>query len=234
MTFHTVYLSFEEDGRNYIGKHTTLDPYDDYLGSFKDNTFDPTSKIILEYASTEEGALEAELRWQRVFQVVEDNSFANKSYQTSTGFRFKSDSSFWTEERKKLQSERVTGVNNPMYGRVGELNHFFGKSHSSKTIEFLESLAQERAKDPEWLRKTSKKGKKEKESTREKKRRVVRGSWWTSPEGELRRSVDCPGDGWDKRRGGVGPWWVNAKGETRQSEDQPGTDWKRGRKWRDS
>jgi hypothetical protein len=84
--FHTIYLSFEEDGRDYIGKHTTNNPYDDYLGSFKDDTFDPTNKIILEYAATEEGAIEAEIRWQKVFSVVANPQFANKAYQTKSSF----------------------------------------------------------------------------------------------------------------------------------------------------
>ena len=191
--FHVVYLSFEEDGRNYIGKHTSSNPYDDYLGSFTDKEFDPTTKIILEYATTEEGALAAEIRWQKVFRVAENQVFANKAYQTSSGFKY---SEPYTEERRNAHREL--------------------------------------AKDPEWLRKTSKKGKKEKESTREKKRRVVRGSWWTSSKGELRRSVECPGGGWEKRRGGVGLWWVNNKNKTCQSESQPGPEWQQGRKWKGS
>lgn len=86
--FHTVYLSFEDGkvGRDYIGKHSSEDPYDDYLGSFKDKSFDPSGKIILEYAKTEEGAVEAEIRWQKVFKVAEDPQFANKSYQTNKKF----------------------------------------------------------------------------------------------------------------------------------------------------
>jgi hypothetical protein len=84
--FHTVYLSFEPDGRDYIGKHSSEDPYDDYLGSYKDKSFDPTNKIILEYSKTEEGAVEAEIRWQKVFKVAENPQFANQSYQTNRGF----------------------------------------------------------------------------------------------------------------------------------------------------
>lgn len=84
--FHTVYLSFEPDGRDYIGKHSSKNPYDDYLGSYKDKSFGPESKIILEYCKTEEGAVEAEIRWQRVFNVVEDPQFVNRSYQTSNKF----------------------------------------------------------------------------------------------------------------------------------------------------
>jgi hypothetical protein len=86
--FHVVYLSFEEgeEGRDYVGKHSSTNPYDEYLGSYKDKSFNPAGKIILEYANTEEGAVEAEVRWQKVFKVVEDPQYANQSYQTNTGF----------------------------------------------------------------------------------------------------------------------------------------------------
>ena len=192
--FHVVYLSFEENkvSRGYVGKHSSNDPYDPYMGSFSDKTFMPTSKMILEYSKTEKGAVAAEIRWQKVFQVVEDPAFANVAYQTSVKFSY---SEVWSEERRTAASERF--------------------------------------RDPELLCRISKKGKKEKESTREKKRRVIRGSWWTSLEGELRRSVDCPGQGWEKRRGGMGYWWVNPKGRTTQSIEKPEGEWIKGRKWRE-
>jgi hypothetical protein len=91
--FHTVYNSFETrpQGRDYIGKHSTTDPYDDYLGSFRDDLFNPDEKIVIAYAKTPQGAVWLEERFQRVFNVVEDDQFANKSYQTSdkfvTGFK---------------------------------------------------------------------------------------------------------------------------------------------------
>ena len=87
--FHVVYLSFEETGRCYIGKHSTKNPYDEYLGSYRDKIFNPEHKIILEYSNTEEGAVEAEIRWQRVFNVVDDPLFANQSFQSSRKFHFK-------------------------------------------------------------------------------------------------------------------------------------------------
>lgn len=93
--FHTVYNSFESlpQGRDYIGKHSTNDPYDDYLGSYRDDSFDPDTKIVIAYAKTSQGAVWLEERFQRVFNVVEDSQFANKSYQTSdkfvTGFKGK-------------------------------------------------------------------------------------------------------------------------------------------------
>jgi len=86
--FHVVYLSYEEEpeGRVYVGKHSSLDAYDEYLGSYKDKEFSPAGKIVLEYATTEQGAVDAEVRWQRVLGVVEDPRYANQSYQTNTGF----------------------------------------------------------------------------------------------------------------------------------------------------
>lgn len=91
--FHTVYNSFESkvNGRDYIGKHSTGDPYDDYLGSYRDDSFEPDVKIVIAYAKTPQGAVWLEERFQKVFNVVEDPQFANKSYQTSdkfvTGFK---------------------------------------------------------------------------------------------------------------------------------------------------
>ena len=86
--FHTVYDSFESrlGGRDYIGKHSTEDPYDGYLGSFKDKSFKPDNKIVFAYSKTKEGAVWLEIMFQRVFGVVEDSQFANKSYQTSDKF----------------------------------------------------------------------------------------------------------------------------------------------------
>ena len=99
--FHTVYLSFESGkvGRDYIGKHSSKNPYDDYLGSFSDKSFNPENKIILEYAKTEEGAVAAEIRWQKIFGVAENCQFANRSYQTSEKFTID-----------------TRGENHPMYG----------------------------------------------------------------------------------------------------------------------
>lgn len=38
-----------------------------------------------------------------------------------------------TDEVKKRMSERVKGENNPMFGKFGELNPFFGKKHTEET-----------------------------------------------------------------------------------------------------
>lgn len=119
--WHIVYLSFEsrQTGRDYIGKHSTKNLHDGYLGSYHDLSFNPESRIILGYYKSAQAAVIAEIQWQRVFRVVENPQFANKSYQTSegfdtTGYKFSDDHS------KKL-SEKVSGEGNPMFGRCGNL-----------------------------------------------------------------------------------------------------------------
>ena len=105
--FHTVYNSFESgpNGRDYIGKHSTDDPYDDYMGSFKDKSFKPSDKIVIGYSKTKEGAVWLEIQWQRAFGVVENPQFANKSYQTSTGFDRTGAVDSEETRRKKTQAQ---------------------------------------------------------------------------------------------------------------------------------
>ena len=82
-----VYYSYEEFGRGYIGSRARSPVGDDnYLGSFKDKTFNPTQKIILAEFETMAEAMEIEGRLQRFFDVVPNPHFANKAEVTSTGF----------------------------------------------------------------------------------------------------------------------------------------------------
>ena len=125
--WHIVYLSYESSriGRQYIGKHSTTNLHDGYLGSYKDRTFSPDFRIILGYYKTEETAIRGEMQWQRVFQVAENDTFANQSYQTSAGFAYRVDhkgkkNPMYGKERpehSRLMRERMSGENNPMYGK---------------------------------------------------------------------------------------------------------------------
>lgn len=88
---HYTYYSYEEWGRGYIGKRSCkCKPEEDvkYFGSYTDKTFQPTQKIILETHDTAEEALDAEIKLQRFFKVVENSHFANQAYQTSTKFSY--------------------------------------------------------------------------------------------------------------------------------------------------
>jgi hypothetical protein len=187
--WHLVYLSYESGhrGRNYIGKHTTKDLYDGYLGSFSDESFNPDSRIILGVFNSPEAATQAEIQWQRVFNVVPDPEFANRSYQTSTkfdttGLEAHNKGKPRTEREKQAISEGTKkalrdkgfdnkGERNPMYGRKGENHPLFGKAHSQEARSKMSESRKGKQASDEAKRKMSlskignqnKKGKKESE-----------------------------------------------------------------------
>lgn len=87
-----IYYSYEEFGRGYIGKRECeCLPKEDinYLGSFKDKTFKPTQKIILETFDSVEKVLEAEIILHDFYKVDINPHFANRARQTSTKFYYK-------------------------------------------------------------------------------------------------------------------------------------------------
>jgi hypothetical protein len=76
-----VYYSYEPWGRGYIGKRECeCLPEEDvkYFGSYRDKTFKPTEKIILETFNTVEEALKAEVILHDFYQVDINPHFANK------------------------------------------------------------------------------------------------------------------------------------------------------------
>ena len=116
--YHYVYYSYEEYGRGYFGSRSCKClPEEDikYFGSFKDKTFKPTHKIILksDYVTREE-AYDDEIILQQYYKVVENPHFANRSYQTSTGFSRKGIVPYnkgikMSEKQRKKLSESCKG-----------------------------------------------------------------------------------------------------------------------------
>jgi len=109
-----VYYSYEEYGRGYIGKRECKClPQEDvnYFGSFKDKTFNPTQKIILETFDSVEEALEAECALHDFYKVDKNPHFANRAKQTSTGFYCNKGAG---EEANKRRSELMKTNYNPM------------------------------------------------------------------------------------------------------------------------
>jgi len=99
-----VYYSYEEYGRGYIGKRECYClPEEDvkYFGSYRDKTFYPTQKIILETFDTLEDALEAECVLHDFYKIDKNLHFANKAKQTSKKFYYIN------------PSENMIGENNP-------------------------------------------------------------------------------------------------------------------------
>lgn len=75
-----VYYSYEEFGRGYIGKRECKClPEEDvkYFGSYKDNKFKPTQKIILQTFDSAKEAFQAEILLQEFYQVDKNSHFAN-------------------------------------------------------------------------------------------------------------------------------------------------------------
>jgi hypothetical protein len=110
-----VYYSYEPWGRGYIGKRECeCLPEDDvkYFGSYRDKTFKPTEKIILEVFDTAEESAEAEILLHDFYKVDKNLHFANKVRATTTRFYYS-----------------VSGKDNPFYGR----------HHTEETRELIRS-----------------------------------------------------------------------------------------------
>jgi len=213
--FHTVYNSFESglSGRDYIGKHSTDDPYDDYRGSFKDKSFNPDNKIVIAYATSPEGAVWLEQRFQKVFNVVEDVQFANRSYQTDTRFIY-----------------GVSGDNNP--SKFPKSRQKISEKKKGKPRPDLRerNLSNNPAKDPEVAAKisASRKGKPLSEQAKQRVSEYQSGrpkSEVTKQKMREARKRQKPPTLGLKR-------WVNESGEKIMAPESPGPEWQNGRKWR--
>ena len=97
---------------------------------------------VLEYCHESE-LDEREMYWIAYYNTYENGFNANKGGGGNRGFhrteetRKKSSESLkkaWTDadERRKEFSERMSGENNPMYGRTGQLNPAYGQDHSGE------------------------------------------------------------------------------------------------------
>jgi hypothetical protein len=117
---HYIYHSYEEWGREYIGRRScNCLPEEDtkYFGSFKDKSFKPTRKTILFVCETRKEAAEIEIKLHDFFDVAVNPQFANRAKAVSTGF----DTTGvifgpQTEEHRRKNSVAKAGKNNPMYG----------------------------------------------------------------------------------------------------------------------
>jgi len=157
MENHYVYYSYEEFGRGYIGCRTCncLPEEDQYLGSYHDETFNPTNKIILETFSTREDALQAEVNLHNFYQVDKNPHFANKSRQKTTGFyyaekKFGEENPFYQKQHTKETKDKISQIGKENKGWVdrrrdyeGENNPFYGKTHSEETKELLKEKTTE-------------------------------------------------------------------------------------------
>ena len=89
MRYYYIYYSYEEWGRGYIGsRQSKVPPEQDtkYMGSYRDKTFKPSQKIILQTYNTREEALADEVKLHYFYDVAKNYHFANRANQTSEKF----------------------------------------------------------------------------------------------------------------------------------------------------
>jgi general stress protein YciG len=149
---HYTYYSYEEWGRGYIGKGSCdCNPEEEltYFGSYTDETFKPTQKIILGVYTTPTEAIAAEIKLQHFFKVVPNPHFANQAYQTSTGFQTNSEiarrrNANMTPERRSEIARKGRASMTPERRR-----EIARKSHASRTPEQRSEIAR-KASSQRW------------------------------------------------------------------------------------
>lgn len=115
-----VYYSYEEWGRGYIGtRHRDPVGDDAYMGTYTDETYSPTHKIVLGVYETSQEALAAEVALHNFYEVDANPHFANKARQGSSKFYYDStgrevtdterakNRAAWTPERREAMRQRA-------------------------------------------------------------------------------------------------------------------------------
>jgi hypothetical protein len=143
-----VYYSYEHWGRGYIGKRECWClPEEDvkYFGSFRDKTFKPTEKIVLQTFASRKESMQAEIDLHNFYNVNINPHFANKAKATSTGFYV-----------------CMEGKDNPMTGLKGEKSPFYGRKLSEETRKKMSEVKKNKKHSEETRKKIgeSKKGNK--------------------------------------------------------------------------
>ena len=217
-----VYYSYENFGRGYIGcRKCKCEPEQDvtYFGSFRDKTFKPTEKIILETFPTYELALECEVKLHKFFNVSVNPHFANIVRQTCKRFTTEG-STLVIENNRKVQNELVE--NNKHHFQNSEFHKRSYKLKQQKGT--LGNGGKVGGSLPWWT--NTKTGKTTRSKTHpgknwEKGRNFTPTNllkYRQSEEGKRHNREKCLGT----------KWWNNGT-QQKQSKESPGMNWKLGR-----
>jgi len=100
------------------------------------------------------------------------------------------------KNREKTR-QRVSGEGNPMFGKTGEANHFFGRTHTKETKQRLSEINKTNP-TMGMLGKTHREESKEK--MRGPRPSMAGRLQWVNAEGKTCRSRECPGPEWQRGR----------------------------------
>ena len=143
----------------YIGQRKIYEKWKTYLGS---GTFikkaiskhgkENFKRYIIYYAKDQETLNEYELFYTKVFNVVKSKQWYNVCYGGggTSGYHHTEEhksklskskigklnpnyNRIYTDEERRLLSEKFSGVNNPMYGKRGTKSPNYGRNHSEET-----------------------------------------------------------------------------------------------------
>lgn len=151
--YNYIYIiTNKEDNKKYIGKHSTNDLEDGYLGSgtkikelLKEGKRNLLIKEIIEFCSSEELAYEREKYWIDYYNAVQDENFYNIK-DGGQGLPPSQNKEIREKIRQKALERRTwQGDNNPGHIRakelIGEGNPFYGKHHTEETKEKIRQAA---------------------------------------------------------------------------------------------
>jgi len=148
-----VYYSYEEFGRGYIGARNRDPVGDNYLGSYTDQTFNPTEKVVIAEFDTFEEALDTEYSLHCFFQVGKNPHFANKQIG-GMGSNWSDPTSVWadyTEKERRQRIEKAKAAIRPEVRRAAAFQCWEQEDYRDKVVAatraFYENWSEEERKE---------------------------------------------------------------------------------------